>query len=73
MDSIAEEEEEIEMLVEYDEEIMEKREVEKEVDVERKVPRVKAVYKHSGQGMGFEKGEVFVLVSKGNKDWWSVK
>ncbi len=61
------------MFVEYDEEVMEKREVEKEVDVERSVPRVKAVFKHQGQGMGFEKGEVFVLISKGNKDWWSVK
>ena len=61
------------MFVEYNEEVMEKREVEKEVEVERKVPRVKAVFKHQGQGMGFEKGEVFVLISKGNKDWWSVK
>lgn len=61
------------MFMEYEEEVMEKREVEKEVEVEKSIPRVKALYKHSGQGMGFEKGEVFILISKGNKDWWNVK
>lgn len=65
--------EEVEMEVEVEEEVMETREVKKEEEVERSVPRVKALYKHQGQGMGFEKGEIFVLISKSNKDWWSVK
>ena len=63
----------MEVEVEVEEEVMETREVKKEEEVERSVPRVKALYKHQGQGMGFEKGEVFILISKSNKDWWSVK
>lgn len=51
------------MEVEVEKEIMEKREVEKEVEEEKSVPRVKTIYKHQGQGMGFEKGEVLYSVS----------
>ena len=46
------------MEIEIEKEIMEKREVEREVEEEKSVPRVKTIYKHQGQGMGFEKGEV---------------
>ena len=53
---IVEEEEEVE--VEVEEVEMQKREVEKEVVEEKLIPRVKTLYRHHGQGMGFEKGEV---------------
>ena len=52
----AEEPEAIEVEVEVEE--MQQREVEKEVAEEKLVPRVRAIYKYQGQGMGFEKGEV---------------
>ena len=51
-------EEEVEVEVEVEEEVMQKQEVEKEVVEERLIPRVKTLYRHQGQGMGFEKGEV---------------
>ena len=50
------EEEEVE--VEVDEVVMQQQEVEKEVEEDRLIPRVRSLYKHHGQGMGFEKGEV---------------
>lgn len=37
---------------------MQQQEVEKEVEEEQVIPRVKSQYKYQGQGMGFEKGEV---------------
>ena len=49
-------EEEVEVEVEVEEEEMQKQEVEKEVIEERLIPRVKTLYRHQGQGMGFEKG-----------------
>lgn len=51
-------EEEVEVEIEVEEEVMEKQEVEKEVVEERLIPRVKTLYRHQGQGMGFDKGEV---------------
>ena len=51
-------EEEVEVEVEVEEEVMQKQEMEKEVVEERLVPRVKTLYRHQGQGMGFDKGEV---------------
>jgi hypothetical protein len=78
--------------VEYEEEEIQVKEVEKEVVTEISMPQVRALYKYKGQGMGFDKGEVrphlfsvniiicdlvssqlFILVSKTNKDWWAVK
>ena len=52
---------------------MEVREVEREVSEEVAVPQVKSLYRYQGQGMGFAKGEHFILVSKSNKDWWAVR
>ena len=52
---------------------MEMREVEREVSEEVAVPQVKSLYRYQGQGMGFAKGEHFILVSKNNKDWWAVR
>ena len=46
------------MEVEYDEEVIQEREVEEEVVQEIRVPQVKALYRYKGQGMGIEKGEV---------------
>ena len=37
------------------------------------IPQVKTLYRYQGQGMGFSKGETFILVSKKNKDWWAVR
>ena len=54
--------EETEHEVELEEQMIEKRESEKEVEEEILVPRVKTIYKHQGQGMGFAKGEVCILV-----------
>lgn len=51
-----EEPREIEVEVEVEE--MQQREVERDVVEEKLVPRVRAVFKYQGQGMGFEKGEV---------------
>jgi len=59
--------------VPYEVEELQTKEVEKEVTTEVTVQQVKASYKYQGQGMGFEKGEVFILLSKSNKDWWQVK
>lgn len=53
---MVEEDEEVE--VEVEEEEMQEQEVVKEVVEERTIPRVKTLYRHQGQGMGFEKGEV---------------
>lgn len=59
MDTLMEEPEEPEEIeVEVEVEEMQQREVEKEVVEEKLVPRVRAIYKYQGQGMGFEKGEV---------------
>ena len=35
--------------------------------------QVKALYSYQGQGLGLTKGEVFYLLKKANKDWWSVR
>ena len=35
--------------------------------------QVKAMYNYKGQGLGLTKGEVFYLLKKSNKDWWSVR
>lgn len=40
---------------------------------DRPVPQVKSLYPFSGQGMVMAKGEVMFLLSKTNKDWWSVR
>ena len=37
------------------------------------IPQVKTMYHHQGKGMGFTKGEIFILVSKKNRDWWAVR
>ena len=52
---------------------MQTREVEREVSEEVVVPQVKTLYRYQGQGMGFAKGEYFILVSKSSKDWWAVR
>lgn len=39
----------------------------------RRVPQVKSLYPFSGQGMSMTKGEVMVLLSKTNGDWWNVR
>lgn len=44
--------------VEYEEEEMQEKEVEREIVTEVTMPRVKSLYRYKGQGMGFEKGEV---------------
>ena len=44
--------------VEYEDEKMQLKEVEKEIVTEVTMPRVKSLYRYKGQGMGFEKGEV---------------
>lgn len=44
--------------VEYEEEEIQVKEVEKEVVTEVTVPQVKSLYRYKGQGMGIEKGEV---------------
>lgn len=59
--------------MEYEEEELQPKEVEKEVVTEELVPQVKTLYRYQGQGMGFEKGELFLLVSKTNNDWWCVR
>ena len=46
------------MEVEYEEEMIQEREIEEEVVQDVKVPQVKALYRYKGQGMGIEKGEV---------------
>ena len=51
-----EEPQEIEVEIEVEE--MQQCEVDKEIVEEKLVPRVRAIYKYQGQGMGFEKGEV---------------
>ena len=50
------------MEVEYDEEVIQEREVEEEVVQEIRMPQVKALYRYKGQGMGIEKGEVCLCV-----------
>jgi len=57
-------EEEVPVEVEYEEDVIEDREVEEDVVQEIRVPQVKALYKYKGQGLGIEKGEVRVLVTK---------
>lgn len=59
--------------VEYESEEFETKEVEREVGEEVAIPQVKTMYRYQGQGMGFAKGEIFILVSKKNKDWWAVR
>ncbi|XP_078000869.1 spectrin beta chain, non-erythrocytic 5-like isoform X3 [Glandiceps talaboti] len=49
------------------------KEVMKEFIEEKKFPQVKAMYAYKGQGMEVPKGEVMLLVSKTNKDWWNVR
>ncbi|XP_078592218.1 spectrin beta chain, non-erythrocytic 5-like isoform X2 [Branchiostoma floridae x Branchiostoma japonicum] len=49
------------------------REAVREVVEDRKVPQVKAMYKYSGKGMSVDRGQILVLTSKTNKDWWCVK
>lgn len=57
-------EDEVEVEVEVEEEVMQKQEVEKEVVEEKMIPRVKTMYRHQGQGMGFDKGEVSSCVNR---------
>ncbi|KAK2560477.1 Spectrin beta chain [Acropora cervicornis] len=61
--------------VETDEEVEEivKKEVVKDVAQEVKVPQVKALHPFNGKGLKMAKGEVFFLIAKTNKDWWSVR
>ena len=59
--------------VEYESEEFETKEVMREVEEEMMIPQVKTLYRYQGQGMGFARGEIFVLVSKKNKDWWAVR
>ena len=59
--------------VEYESEEFETKEVMKEVEEEVMIPQVKTLYRYQGQGMGFARGEIFILVSKKNKDWWAVR
>eukprot|EP00058_Branchiostoma_floridae_P024804 XP_002610294.1 hypothetical protein BRAFLDRAFT_93030 [Branchiostoma floridae] len=67
----------LEELVEVPYEVEVERTVEKEtvreVVEDRKVPQVKAMYKYSGKGMSVDRGQVLVLTSKTNKDWWCVR
>ena len=44
--------------MDYEEEEIQVKEVEKEVVTEINMPQVKTLFKYKGQGMGFEKGEV---------------
>ncbi len=44
--------------MEYEEEEMEVKEVEKEITTEVNVAQVRTLFKYKGQGMGFDKGEV---------------
>ena len=44
--------------VEFQDEEMQVKEVEREVITEISMPQVKTLYKYKGQGMGFDKGEV---------------
>jgi spectrin beta len=67
------EEEEVERDVPYEVEEVQEREVEQEVMQEVTVPQVRARYSYEGQGLGIKKGEVFYLLKKANKDWWSVR
>ena len=46
--------------MEYEEEVVQEREVEEDVIQEVRVPQVRALYRYKGQGMGIEKGEVCV-------------
>ena len=59
--------------MEYESEEFETREMEREVEEEVAIPQVKTLYRDQGQGMGFSKGEIFILASKKNKDWWAVR
>ena len=59
--------------MEYESEEFETKEVERDVEEEVIVPQVKTMYRYQGQGMGFTKGEIFILISKKNKDWWAVR
>ena len=44
--------------MEFEEEEIQVKEVEREVTTEISMPQVKALFKYKGQGMGFDKGEV---------------
>ena len=59
--------------MEYESEEFETKEVMREVEEEVMIPQVKTLYRYQGQGMGFARGEIFILVSKKNKDWWAVR
>ena len=59
--------------MEYESEEFETREMEREVEEEVAIPQVKTLYRYQGQGMGFSKGEIFILASKKNKDGWAVR
>ncbi len=50
--------------MEYEDEEVQVKEVEKEVTTEISMPQVKTLYKYKGQGMGFEKGEVSMYVCR---------
>lgn len=51
------------MQVEYEEEEIQVKEVEREVMTEISMPQVKTLFKYKGQGMGFDKGEVGISLS----------
>lgn len=57
--------------VEVEEDVV--KEVLREVTEERKIPQVQALYPFKGQGMVMAKGEIMVLLSKTNDDWWNVR
>jgi len=59
--------------MEVEEEEMQAQQVERDVVTEVMMPQVKTLYRYQGQGMGFAKGELFILTSKTNKDWWAVR
>ncbi|XP_066281028.1 spectrin beta chain, non-erythrocytic 5-like isoform X2 [Branchiostoma lanceolatum] len=77
MNGDLEEDQYIEEPVEVPYEVEVERTVEKEavreVVEDRKVLQVKAMYKYSGKGMSVDRGQILVLTSKANKDWWCVR
>ena len=59
--------------MEYESEEFETKEVMKEVEEEVMIPQVKTLYRYQGQRMGFARGEIFIVVSRKNKDWWAIR
>ena len=57
---------------EWVDEVVERTETRTAVE-ERLVPQVRSLYPFNGQGMQMGKGEVMLLLSKTNPDWWHVR